>query len=212
MPKETDFDQRLLELDRHCRQYAPVDYAAGKWVETAAAFDLEEKLPQKNSYTYGMLMDMPQIGVNGVRLIAGTIMAGVGVDPLMSMTHTAMSSQPGIELWQDTRQQMIDSLSAAGDWETKAPGLTAFVKSLGIKLEKRWRLHGYSDCPTPTECQQAKSTAGAYATWKSQDSDRRSLRQQAQFALNEVVVLIEEGDGTTSTQDMVDAFSAALTQ
>jgi hypothetical protein len=200
----------LIQLDKLCRQYAPAEYAVDDFVAVAAALS-STLVPVHNpkSWTYAELADIPEIGMNGVRILINTLKAADATDPLMGPTHTALSTQ-GLRLDHPVRQAMIDTLGTMGSWDAQIPGLTDAVKQAGVKQEVAWGYHGLESVPTDTDCSDAKTAKAAEDAAAVVEANKQTLKANAQQAVSAVIDLIEAGDGTTTPAAMATAYSTAI--
>jgi hypothetical protein len=200
----------LIQLDKLCRQYAPAEYAVDDFVAVAAALS-STLVPVHNpkSWTYAELADIPEIGMNGVRILINTLKAADATDPLMGPTHTALSTQ-GLRLDHPVRQAMIDTLGTMGSWDAQIPGLTDAVKQAGVKQEVAWEYHGLESVPTDTDCSDAKTAKAAEDAAAVVEANKQTLKANAQQAVSAVIDLIEAGDGTTTPAAMATAYSTAI--
>lgn len=127
------------------------------------------------------------VGMDGARLVVGTIQQAATQDPLLGPSLTALSTT-GMRLDSPERQGMIDQLAVAGSWPDQ---LRDTVKSLGVRIVSRYTsLGGVGDDPTLEQVQSAINQHALQAWWSAQEA------------------VVSEGvfDGTLTTKaDAVDA-------
>jgi len=144
--------QRIADL---INLHAAAEAAAEDWAGVAsklAAATIERRNPK--AWTYAELAALPGIGLDGARIVAGTVQAAAAADPLMGPTNVALSTA-GMRLDTDERQAMIDTLSTAGTWEVLQAGLTSAVKAAGLQMLAPWQVVGLSAAPDAAASQAA---------------------------------------------------------
>jgi hypothetical protein len=200
----------LIQLDKLCRQYAPAEYAADDFVAVAAALS-STLVPVHNpkSWTYAELADIPEIGMDGVRILINTLKAADATDPLMGPTHTALSTQ-GLRLDHPVRQAMIDTLGTMGSWDAQIPGLTDAVKQAGVKQEVAWEYHGLESVPTDTDCSDAKTAKAAADAAAAEEQAVRLVVSQVQNTYHPVIELVNTTGSSITNAQIVTAFSNQL--
>lgn len=211
----------LIELDRLCRQYAATEYAADDFVTTASLLaSTIVPVPNTKGIMIGEIGEKLGFGAQAVvtttlvEIVDGTIPAqpvpqlglqANHVRALVKDAHERLLHDTGLRIDSAERQALLDIVGGLGNWDAQITGLTAAIKEMGVALPPTWQYHGLPAAPTAAECQQAKAEFVARPA-------RKALQQKVSIASAAVVTAIDQSDGALTNQDLIAAFSTAITE
>jgi len=197
------------KIYRVADSYAAVELASDDFRGVVSILNTKT-VERKNSdlkTTRWLMLEFPNDlggGVTESDIILGTLQKST--IPRVAAAYAAMNAD-GINMSDPQVQTMIEILSAANGWPA---GLSDRVKAKGIWYIEPWRAEGLGELPTIQEISDAKAAKVKYDQDQINERNRKVLEGRAKRALGNVLIVISQGNGTTTNTELINAFQTGL--